>query len=105
VCDRRPVYRFVIRWPVGRRDLAGIAGRLVREIDGRPPGIVVCDLTTAPAHGAVDAVTVDALARLAVIAQRRDWTLRLEHVPDELVGLIAMMGLTAALLRDQTLRA
>ena len=100
--DEPPAYRYVLRWPVGRRDLAGIVHRLAREIDGRPPGILVCDLAAVPAAGAVDAVTVDAVARLAALARHHQWTLRLERVPGDLASLIAMMGLAAALLRDES---
>jgi ABC-type transporter Mla MlaB component len=40
-----------------------------------------------------DAAIVDALARLQLIAQRRELELRLQNVPPELVELIEFMGL------------
>jgi hypothetical protein len=98
VGDQPPVYRFIIRWPVGHEDLPGIAARLVRELRGRAPGLLVCNLAAAPAAGTIDAVAVDAVARLALTARRCRWTVRLDSVPAELAGLIAMMGLTSVLL-------
>lgn len=97
VRDQSPDYRFVIRWPVERMDLRGLIARLMREIHGCPPGILVCNLRAARATGVIDAVAVDALARMALVAGRAGWTLRLEDLPAELAGLIAMMGLSSVL--------
>lgn len=96
--ERASVYRFTIRWPVGRDDLLGVVARLGRELDGRAPGIVVCNLAACRLRGAIDAVAVDALARLAIEARRRRWALRLQDVPTELAGLIGVMGLAPVLL-------
>ncbi len=96
--DHPPAYRFVIRWPVARDDLPGVAARLVRELHGHAAGILICNLTAAHATVASDAVTVDTLARLAVAARRCGWTLRVDDVPAELAGLIAMIGLAPVLL-------
>jgi hypothetical protein len=98
VRDLPGAYRFVIRWPVGRDEIPGVAARVVRELHGRAPGILVCNLAAAHAAGAVDAVAVDTLARLALAAERCRWTFRLEDTPPELAELIAMMGLTVVLL-------
>jgi hypothetical protein len=98
VRDQSREYRFVIRWPVERDDLPGLGARLVAELHGRPPGVLICDLGAAYPSGAVDAVAVDALARLAVAARRCRWTVLFEDVPAELAALIAMMGLTSVLI-------
>jgi hypothetical protein len=97
VHDLPPGYRFVIRWPVRREEIPGVTARAVRELHARVPGILVCNLAAASAAGALDAVAVDTLARVALTAQRCRWTLRLDDVPAELAELIAMMGLTSAL--------
>jgi hypothetical protein len=96
VRDLPPAYCFVIRWPVRREEIPGVTARAVRELHGRVPGILVCNLAGANA-AALDAVAVDTLARVALAAQRCRWTLRLDEVPAELAELIAMMGLTSAL--------
>ena len=60
---------------------------LLRESDA---GFVVCDL------GALvdpDAVTIDALARLQLTAQRHGRQFRLRHACGELRDLLALMGL------------
>jgi hypothetical protein len=98
VCDLPGAYCFAIRWPVGRDEIPGVAARMVRELRGRTPGTLVCNLAAAHPCGAVDAVAVDTLARLAVAAQRCRWALRLDDVPAELAELITMMGLTSVLL-------
>jgi hypothetical protein len=44
-----------------------------------------------------DAVTVDALARLQLAAQRHGCQVRLRHASDELLQLVAFMGLAEVL--------
>jgi hypothetical protein len=97
VRDLPPAYVFVIRWPVRREEIPGVTARAVRELHGRVPGTLVCNLGAASAAGALDAVVVDTLARVALAAHRCRWTLRLDEVPAELAELIAMMGLTRVL--------
>jgi hypothetical protein len=45
----------------------------------------------------VDAVTVDALARLQLAARRRDCVVRLRNASAELLALVAFMGLANVL--------
>jgi hypothetical protein len=56
-------------------------------------GLRTVDLRDAPA----DAVTVDALARLALALRRSGFRLRLLHASAELLELIEFMGLAKAL--------
>jgi hypothetical protein len=56
-------------------------------------GIVECDLARAPA----DARTIDALARLQVVARRLGCRLRLRHMAPELVDLLEFAGLAGVL--------
>jgi hypothetical protein len=51
--------------------------------------VAVCDVSGVEP----DAVTVDALARLQLAAQRRGCQVRLRHASAELVGLVTFMGL------------
>jgi len=52
-------------------------------------GVAMCDVSGIDP----DAVTVDALARLQLAAQRRGCQVRLRHASTELIGLVAFMGL------------
>ncbi len=80
---------FRIRGPIARADLPNLCERVCVWLTARAADVVVCDV------GGVepDAVTVDALARLQVAAGRRGCKVRLRHASDELLGLVAFMGL------------
>jgi ABC-type transporter Mla MlaB component len=84
---------FSIHGPIARSDLPGLCGRvcsLLAESAGR---VAVCDV-----HGvASDAVTVDALARLQLAAQRSGCRVHLSNASDELLELVAFMGLSEVL--------
>jgi hypothetical protein len=51
--------------------------------------VVVCDLRAAPA----DAVTLEALARLKLVASQRGYRLRLRDASPELLDLVELAGL------------
>ena len=53
------------------------------------PDVALCDVTGVEP----DAVTVDALARLQLAAQRYGCQVRLRHASSELVDLLGFMGL------------
>jgi hypothetical protein len=62
----------------------------------QPParrGLVLCDVSGAEP----DAATVDALARLQLVARRGGRELRLVHASAELLRLVAFMGLAEVL--------
>jgi len=84
---------FVIRGPITRADLPGLCDRVSAQLAERGPGVVVCDM------GGVepDAITVDALARLQLAAQRHRCQVRLCQASDELLELVAFMGLSEIL--------
>jgi ABC-type transporter Mla MlaB component len=93
---------FAIRGPIRRADLPGLRDRVRATLGDSPPRLVRCDVEGV----APDAVTVDALARLQLAAQRRGCTVRLEHAAVELVELVELMGLanvlaTAPAFRDR----
>lgn len=78
-----------IRGPLTRTDLAGLTTRLCEAIEASGAVIVVCDVDGAGA----DAVTVDALAHLQLIARRHGGELRLGRASADLRELIALLGL------------
>jgi len=80
---------FAIRGPIARTDLPGLCDRVCALLTQSGVRAAVCDV-----HGVVpDAVTVDALARLQLAAGRHGCQVRLQHASNELVELVAFMGL------------
>ena len=80
---------FAIKGPIARSDLPGLCDRVCELLDGSGASVAFCDVTGVPA----DAVTVDALARLQLAARRHRCEVRLRGVSDELLELVAFMGL------------
>jgi ABC-type transporter Mla MlaB component len=80
---------FVVRGPIRRADLAGLADRFCAALTTRPGGTFECHVTDVQA----DAVTVEALARLQLLARRNRCTVRLRGASSELLELVALMGL------------
>lgn len=84
---------FSIRGPIARDDLHGLCDRVCAVLRSHGPGEISCDV-----HGiAPDAVTVDALARLQLAAQRSGCRVLLRDASRELIELVAFMGLTEVL--------
>jgi ABC-type transporter Mla MlaB component len=82
---------FAIRGPIARADLPGLSERvcnLLEAVDGGG-AVALCDVGDVPA----DAVTVDALARLQLVARRRGYEIRLRRASAPLRALIVFMGL------------
>lgn len=84
---------FAIEGPIARADLPGLCGRVCVLLEESGADGAVCDVATVD----VDAVTVDALARLQLAARRRGCLIRLRHASPELVELVAFMGLADVL--------
>ena len=80
---------FAIGGPIARADLPGLCERVCVLLESSGARVVLCDVTGVRPS----AVTVDALARLQLAAQRHGCQVRLRHASDELVGLIRFMGL------------
>jgi len=80
---------FAIWGPIARDDLAGLSHRICALLEHTRAEIAVCDVADIP----VDAVTVDALARLALVARRRSCSIQLRHASEQLRDLVAFMGL------------
>jgi ABC-type transporter Mla MlaB component len=82
-------FAFSITGPIARDDLPGLCERVCALLERSDAEVALCDVSGV----APDAVTVDALARLQLAAQRRGCQVRLRHASKELVGLVTFMGL------------
>ena len=80
---------FAIRSPLARDDLPGLCDRVCALLERGRSQVALCDV--GGVH--VDAVTVDALARLQLAARRHGCTVRLRNASSELFELVAFMGL------------
>jgi ABC-type transporter Mla MlaB component len=78
-----------IRGPLQRNDLPGLYARVCSLFTANPGATLVCDVTEV----AIDAVAVEALARLQLGARRHGCTVRLLSAPRELIDLASFMGL------------
>jgi ABC-type transporter Mla MlaB component len=80
---------FAIRGPIERGDLPGLCERVCALLAEEGADVVLCDVSGVEP----DAVTVDALARLQLAARRHACQVLLRNASDELVSLVAFMGL------------
>jgi ABC-type transporter Mla MlaB component len=78
-----------IRGPLARRDLFGLYARICAQLAAAHGGTLVCDV----AEVAVDAVAVEALARLQLGARRHGCRVFIAHATPELGDLIGLFGL------------
>ena len=85
---------FAIEGPITRADLPGLCSRVRSVLEGSGAEVALCDVSTVVEP---DAVTVDALCRLQLLARRLGCQVRLQNASDELVELVAFMGLTDVL--------
>jgi hypothetical protein len=72
--------------------LAGPSG-LFSYMAGPRPSTIVCDVGAL----APDAAAIDALARLQLVARGLGLEIRLRHASNELLGLLAFVGLSEVL--------
>jgi len=86
--EMRPV-AVTIRGPLQRSDLPGLYARVCALFTANRGATLVCDVTGV----AIDAVAVEALARLQLGARRNGCTVRLLSAPRELIDLVSFMGL------------
>jgi ABC-type transporter Mla MlaB component len=80
---------FEVRGPIARRDLPGLCDRVCALLSAHRPTVAFCDVASVDP----DAVTVDALARLALAARRHGCQIRLQRASRELLELVAFIGL------------
>ena len=79
----------IVDGPVEPTDIPDLCERLAALLPTTDAVVVVCDVGAL----APDAVTVDALARLQLTAQRFGRRIRLRHACGELQELLVMVGL------------
>jgi ABC-type transporter Mla MlaB component len=89
-----PTITFAVWGPIRRDDLRGLCDRVCGVLSSTRASIALCDVEGVEP----DAVTVDALARLQLAARRTGCQVRLRNASDELLELVAFMGLTDVLL-------
>jgi len=85
---------FAIEGPITREDLPGLRDRVYRLLASSDADEAICDVSGV----GIDAVTVDALARLQLAARRHGCRIRLcGSASPELLALVDFMGLTDVL--------
>jgi ABC-type transporter Mla MlaB component len=84
-----PETTFSVHGPIAPADLPGLCDRVCALLVASAAGVAYCDVSSVEP----DAVTVDALARLQLAAQRRGCQVRLRNASHELVELVRFMGL------------
>jgi ABC-type transporter Mla MlaB component len=80
---------FAISGPILRADLPGLCHRVCTLFERSGADVALCDVSGVDA----DAVTIDALARLQLAARRHGGQVRLRHPSEELLELVAFIGL------------
>jgi ABC-type transporter Mla MlaB component len=87
----RRTVSFTVWGPILRSDMAGLTERVCRLLEQSGAEIALCEVRTVAVP---DAVTVEALARLQLAAQRHACRVWLVNASQELHDLVAFMGLT-----------
>ena len=87
--DAPRTLELAVQGPIGRSDLPGLARRVCALLEASTADVAVCDVRDVEP----DAVTVDALARLQLVARRQRCRVILRNASEELVDLVAFMGL------------
>ena len=83
---------FALRGPITRVDLPCVSDRMCGILGARG-SVVACDVADVDP----DAVTVDALARLQLAAQRHGCCVRIRNASPALLDLVDLMGLSCVL--------
>ena len=83
------VLEFAVYGPIARSDLPGLRDRVCALLGSGGADLALCDVRGVEP----DAVTVEALARLQLGALRHGCEIRLRNASDELLELVAFMGL------------
>jgi ABC-type transporter Mla MlaB component len=89
----RSTIAFAVHGPIARADLPGLCDRVCALFERSKAAVALCEVRSVEP----DAVTVDALARLQLAARRYGCQVRLRDASEELLELVAFMGLTDVL--------
>ena len=84
---------FEIWGPIARSDLPGLCQRICILLEQTAPVVAYCNVASVDP----DAVTIDALARLQLVARRRGCQIRLRHASPALLALLEFLGLSDVL--------
>ncbi|MCZ7590096.1 MAG: STAS domain-containing protein [Gaiella sp.] len=91
--DAPRTLELAVHGPIARSDLPGLSARLCARLSAAEADLVLCDVRGVEP----DAVTIDALARLHLAAQRHRCAVRLRNVSPALLDLVAFVGLADVL--------
>jgi ABC-type transporter Mla MlaB component len=91
--SERQTIRCSVSGPIARSQIAGLSAEFSVRLASLAGPVVACDVR----HAQPDAATVELLARLQCCARRAGCRLRLQNASEELLELIAFMGLAEAL--------
>jgi hypothetical protein len=84
---------FAVAGPIARADIPALCGRVAMLLETSGADIALCDVTELPA----DAAAVDAVARIQLAARRMGRRLVLREAADDLLDLLAFVGVAGAL--------
>src|SRR3954469_22812905 len=87
---------FAVWGPIARDDLPGLCDRVCALLRATRPEVAVCAVRGVEP----DAATVDALARLQLAATRTGCRVLLRNASDDLLALVAFMGLADVLAEE-----
>jgi hypothetical protein len=90
----RPItVAFAVGGPIARADVPALCGHVAALLETTGADIALCDVAGMPA----DAATVDTVARIALAARRMGRRLVLREAADDLLDLLAFVGVAGAL--------
>jgi ABC-type transporter Mla MlaB component len=97
MADQRRSVTVEVPCPLARAELTALFARTCAQLARHPR----CELLLCEVGGiAADAVAVDALARLALVARRRRCEVRLRDASPQLLELVELAGLADVLRRE-----
>jgi hypothetical protein len=84
---------FAVAGPIARADIPALCRRVAMLLETSGADIALCDVTELP----VNAAAVDAVARIQLAARRMGRRLVLREAADDLLDLLAFVGVAGAL--------
>jgi hypothetical protein len=84
---------FAVAGPIARAEVPALCGHVAALLEATGADVALCDVAALPA----DAVAVDALARIQLATRRMGRRLELRGAADDLLDLLAFVGVAGAL--------